>query len=570
MKRIFLLIFVLLFCINLFPSFVEAQQESYIGESASQLGIMSDDPKLIEEIRNLLEEHYYMPVPEEVQKASTISEMIKLLQVNDPYTYYLTPQEYEQMKMRDDQRAVGIGVRFLVKPEGAFLSEIMDGSPAQQAGLKPGDIITQANGVNLNDMTEEQMRTNLSGEEGTSIHISILRNQSVFSKTIILKEFVYMNVKGEMIGKIAYIKIDRFRLRTFEDFMSVSTKLLKNNPNSFIVDLRGNLGGDIYSAMGVAASFLKEGDKITELQYRNQEPEQFFQPGDVPGFPPPISAPVILLVDSKTASASEIVTSALRDNNRVTIIGDKTYGKGVAQLVVELSNGGALNVTDSRIIPPSNESYDKKGILPDINMQTVAPPSNGDQTDRWRNVAELLFAHLENQTTDVGDIQLTLNQKEFIISPETARTSGFWRAYKDIFDAVSPSTVIKMKTLDGWRKVTLEDTEEMWPLYFPTYRHINKIIDAPLNKKFTVKFSQELNEQTISKDNIELIEKDTGERMPIQFNLLNQKYVEVVPELQLKPETSYWLVVHPDGIQARNKNKLKQGVIAEAVTVSQH
>ncbi|MGG3859102.1 Ig-like domain-containing protein [Metabacillus fastidiosus] len=110
----------------------------------------------------------------------------------------------------------------------------------------------------------------------------------------------------------------------------------------------------------------------------------------------------------------------------------------------------------------------------------------------------------------------------------------------------------------------------MWPLYFPTYRHINKIIDAPLNKKFTVKFSQELNEQTISKDNIELIEKDTGERMPIQFNLLNKKYVEVVPELQLKPETSYWLVVHSDGIQARNKNKLKQGVIAEAVTVSQH
>ncbi|MED4403360.1 Ig-like domain-containing protein [Metabacillus fastidiosus] len=168
------------------------------------------------------------------------------------------------------------------------------------------------------------------------------------------------------------------------------------------------------------------------------------------------------------------------------------------------------------------------------------------------------------------DIPFTLNEKGFVISPKIARTSEFWIAHKDTLDAVFPSTVIKMKTLDGWREVTLEETEEMWPLYFPTYRHINKIIDAPLNKKFTVKFSQELNEQTISKDNIELIEKDTGERMPIQFNLLNKKYVEVVPELQLKPETSYWLVVHSDGIQARNKNKLKQGVIAEAVTVSQH
>ncbi|MGG3925604.1 S41 family peptidase [Metabacillus fastidiosus] len=569
MKKIFLLIFILLLSINLFPCFVEAKQESNIGEDTSQLGITSENPKLIEEVRGLLEENYYLPVPEEVQKASTISEMIRLLQVNDPYTYYLTPQEYEQMKMRDDQRAIGIGVRFLVKPEGAFLSEVLDGSPAQQEGLEAGDIITHVNGVNLQGMTEDQIQTNLYGEEGKSVHITVLRGQLVLSKTVILKEFTYMNVRGEMIGKTAYVKIDRFRLKTFEDFISVSTELLENDPNSFIVDLRGNLGGDIYSAMGVAAAFLKEGDKITELQYRNQEPEQFFQPGEVPGFPPPISVPVILLVDSKTASASEIVTSALRDNNRVTIIGDKTYGKGVAQLVVELSNGGALNVTDSRIIPPSNESYDKKGILPDINMQTVAHPSKGDQTDRWRNVAELLFAHLENQTTDVGDIQLTLNQKEFVISPETARTSGFWRAYKDIFNAVFPSTVIKMKTLDGWREVILEDTEEIWPLYFPTYRHINKIIDAPLNKKFTVKFSQELDEQTISKNSIELIEKDTGERVPIQFNLLNEKHVEVVPELQLKPETSYWLVVHPDGIQAKNKNKLKQGVIAEAVTVSQ-
>lgn len=287
--------------------------------------------------------------------------------VGDPYTNYMNASEFEEFMSDGSGELTGIGIEIGMKDGYVIVVSPMKDSPAEKAGVKAGDKIVAVNGETLSEPSTSLVASKVRGEEGTEVTITFLRGESeTIEKTIVREKITISPLDGEYLGEgVGYIKLSTFlNENAAELFTNEVDKLKAEGAKGLILDLRGNSGGYLDQAVKIASQFVPEGETITYTidKYDNKKIEKAIK-GHAVGMP------LVILIDGGSASASEVVTGALRDYNAATVIGTKSFGKGIVQQVVGFNNGSGLRVTVSRYYTPNGENIHGKGISPEIEVQ---------------------------------------------------------------------------------------------------------------------------------------------------------------------------------------------------------
>ena len=320
--------------------------------------------KLQQRIIEELQGRYYRPVS--VNKLSTAGVNGMLKSLKDPYTVYLTPKEVQDFKEKERGSYSGIGASLQKTKDGLVITSVFDGSPAKAAGLAPGDIIQAVDGKSTKDAAIETSISRIKGEEGTTVVLTVQpkdakqqpRQVKVVRKTIEIPETSkrIINDKGTKVG---YVQLYEFGGLAGRDVRKNVNELAKKGAEWFILDLRYNGGGLLTQAVDVTGVF--QTGLVTSTAGLHSPKEELTATGPVA-----TDKPMVVLVNGFSASASEIVTGALKDHKRATIVGTKTFGKGLVQSIVDLGNGAALKLTTAVYLTPNGTNINKKGITPDI------------------------------------------------------------------------------------------------------------------------------------------------------------------------------------------------------------
>ena len=284
--------------------------------------------------------------------------------LNDPYSQYFDEEEYKQFMESTTGEFFGIGVQ-IGAVEGSKLITVIapiKGSPAEAAGLKSGDKIVSVNGVEYTVDEMDEAVKHIKGDKGTTVTLGILSEGDgrVRDVKITRDEIHTESVITGSIGDIAYIGLTQFEENTVNEF----TEAMKAaaGKKGLILDLRGNPGGILEAAVGISDQLLPEADIVSAKD--NRDKEVFHYTSDEASW----NKPIVVLVNGGSASASEIVAGALKDNKAATLVGEKTYGKGVVQTLVPLPGGGGIKLTTSEYFTPSGVSIQDKGIEPDVKV----------------------------------------------------------------------------------------------------------------------------------------------------------------------------------------------------------
>lgn len=284
--------------------------------------------------------------------------------LNDPYSQYFDEEEYKQFMESTTGEFFGIGVQ-IGAVEGSKLITVIapiKGSPAEVAGLKSGDKIVSVDGVEYTVDEMDEAVKHIKGDKGTTVTLGILSEGEGRVRDVkITRDEIHMeSVITGTIGDIAYIGLTQFEENTVEEF----TKAMKAaaDKKGLILDLRGNPGGILEAAVAISDQLLPEADIVSAKD--NQKKEVFHYTSDAESW----NKPIVVLVNGGSASASEIVAGALKDNKAATLVGEKTYGKGVVQTLVPLPGGGGIKLTTSEYFTPSGVSIQDRGIEPDVKV----------------------------------------------------------------------------------------------------------------------------------------------------------------------------------------------------------
>lgn len=283
--------------------------------------------------------------------------------LDEPYTKFMTAKEYEDLTTSITSKIYGIGVNIYSNSGKIEIFNVIPSTPADLAQLKQGDIIIEVDGKDTNGMNVSDVAALVRGPENSIVELSILRDGKKLTKIIKRKEIKIKNVKSSIIDNhIGYIQIVSFMGETTPNEFIEAMENTKNT-DSIIIDLRGNTGGLLDNAVFIANMFIPRGE-IVEIIYKNGNKKiiNALPNKDI------IEKPVVVLVNGASASASEILSGALKDSNKAILIGKKTFGKGLVQKVVPLPNRTGLNVTIARYLTPKGTDINKLGIKPDIEI----------------------------------------------------------------------------------------------------------------------------------------------------------------------------------------------------------
>ena len=288
--------------------------------------------------------------------------------VNDPYTVYMSQEEFNTFMESSQGSFYGIGAQLGVRDNKVTIIAPIEGSPAEEAGLKAGDVILKVDDYEVVDLNTEAVVSRVRGEEGQSVKLTIQRDGGEpFEVNIVRAEIKNESVKGEMLDdSTAYVQITTFSdEEVSQKFTDEINELKAQGMKKLILDLRGNPGGYLDQCVEIASHFIKEGEIVTyTIDKYDQKVVSNSKGGDLLGIP------LVVLVDGGSASASEVVTGALRDHKAATIIGTNTFGKGIVQQLISLpDNEGGLKVTTSKYYTPDGENIHGTGIAPDINVE---------------------------------------------------------------------------------------------------------------------------------------------------------------------------------------------------------
>lgn len=285
-----------------------------------------------------------------------------LASLDDPYSRYMTKQEYSEQNTSINSKISGIGVNISTIAGKVHIINVIDGTPAQMANLQAGDIILDIDGKDASGLSVSEVANLVRGPENTYVQLTILRNKDKFIKKVARKEIKIKSVKSSVDKNIGYIQISSFiGTTTPNEFLEALEKTKKTD--GLILDLRGNTGGLLPNAIFIANLFIPEGNIVSIVGrngYRYDIQAQDTEFG--------INKPVVVLVDGGSASASEILSGALKDYHKAKLIGTKTFGKGMVQKIIPLPNETGLNLTVAKYLTPSGSDINKKGIEPDIEV----------------------------------------------------------------------------------------------------------------------------------------------------------------------------------------------------------
>ena len=326
----------------------------------------------LEKYRSIINQYYLGEVNDDDLKEGAIKGFVEGL--GDPYTEYISKEEMEEYMQDTLGNYVGIGIYMVLDEEEGKIKVLspMKGSPAEQAGIQPGDIIETVDGETYTKEEMSEVSNKIKGKEGTTVKIGIKRGEESLEFEVKRENIKVNPVEGKVLeNSIGYIQFSSFDETTAEDFNAKYEELQKQGITSLIIDLRNNGGGLVDQAIDIADLFV---EKDTPLLYevdKDGNEEVTKAEKDVT-----ITMPTIILTNENTASASEILAGALKDLGKAKIVGTKTYGKGVIQEILTLKDGSGIKITTEEYQTPNHNKINKVGIEPDEMVELPETVTN--------------------------------------------------------------------------------------------------------------------------------------------------------------------------------------------------
>jgi carboxyl-terminal processing protease len=320
-----------------------------------------DDPdgRVYEEALDTIQRDYYRKVDRGELLNQSLDHAVRSLE--DRFSNYFAPRDFADFQEATEGRFEGVGMTVEKADSGLRVIAVYDGSPAKRGGLKPGDVITRVNGRSIAGQSSEESTTRIKGPAGTSVRLTVRSGDRTRELTLERAKVDIPVVRSEMRRadgrKIAYVRLASFTSGAGDEVSDAVRKLLKDGAQGVVLDLRDNGGGLLNEAVKVSSVFIPDG-KIVTTRGRSRPTHTY----DATGGAIDSDIPVVVLVNDRSASASEIVTGSLQDRDRATVVGTHTFGKGVFQEIEPLSNGGALDITVGEYFLPSGRNLGGGGV----------------------------------------------------------------------------------------------------------------------------------------------------------------------------------------------------------------
>jgi carboxyl-terminal processing protease len=380
-----------------------SRQETY-----KQLNLFGD-------VFQRVQEQYVEEVTDKKLIESAISGMLQSL---DPHSSYLSADSYKDMQVKTKGKFGGLGIEITMEDGVVKVVSPIDDTPAAKAGMKSGDLIIGVDGESIRGLTINESVSKLRGPVGSKVVITVVRDKKDPYEIEIKRDIINIkSVKHNIIKNIGYVRLTTFSDTTTSGLEKALTEIKKDLGNKFqglILDLRNNPGGLLNQSISVADTFLNQGE-IVSTQGRNDDDTSrvFAKKGDLIN-----GQPLIVLINSGSASASEIVAGALKDHSRAIIIGTRSFGKGSVQSIIPLAGNGAMRLTTARYFTPSGVSIQAKGIEPDIIVEAGVTDLKKAKNDNRReeNLRGALDKNKKSKKKEIdSDIDKSLTPLEKLL-----------------------------------------------------------------------------------------------------------------------------------------------------------
>jgi carboxyl-terminal processing protease len=338
------------------------------------------DTRVVREAIDHVHDTYYRKIPESQLADNSVKGVVAAL--HDRFSNYFTPKEYRQFQQVSNSQFSGIGLEVQIHPRGLRISRVYDESPAKRAHLQTGDLIVAVGKTSLKGKPSDYSTSLIKGPPGSDVNVTVVHSGKARHVTL-TRATITVPVVASALRTVGGKKLAVVVLSTFAtpgahaQVYDAIRRRLKQGADGIVLDLRRNGGGLVKEAQLVASAFLADG-KIVSLRGRGVAPQTL----DAIGSPIAKSTPLVVLVDRDTASASEIVAGALQDRGRAKIVGTRTFGKGVFQEVIELRNGGALDITAGQYFTPKGRNLGGGGVTPGAGIQPDVRAKDNPKTPR--------------------------------------------------------------------------------------------------------------------------------------------------------------------------------------------
>ncbi|MGA0411808.1 MAG: S41 family peptidase [Candidatus Puniceispirillales bacterium] len=407
-KRFFI---ILLFFFNfLFFSTNLVKGDNNRQETYKQLNLFGD-------VFQRVQEQYVDGVSDKELIESAISGMLQSL---DPHSSYLSPESYKDMQVKTKGTFGGLGIEITMEDGFVKVVSPIDDTPAANAGMKSGDLIIGIDGESIKGLTINEAVSKLRGPVNSKVTITVVRDkEDPFEIEIVRDVIKIRSVKHEVINEIGYVRLTTFSDTTtsgMEKSINEIRKELGDKFQGLILDLRNNPGGLLNQSISVADSFLDQGEIVSTQGRKEDDTSRIFaKKGDLID-----GKPLIVLINSGSASASEIVAGALKDHSRAIIVGTRSFGKGSVQSIIPLPGNGAMRLTTARYYTPSGISIQAKGIEPDIKVEAgmTETKKEANQNRREENLRgaldkkELESNEQKNKKSDASPVEKLLQDNQ--------------------------------------------------------------------------------------------------------------------------------------------------------------
>tara|TARA_Y100001970_G_scaffold293002_1_gene437126 strand:+ start:16911 stop:18233 length:1323 start_codon:yes stop_codon:yes gene_type:complete len=323
-----------------------------------------------------------------------------LARLKDPYTRFLDPKEFSQMRIDTSGELTGIGIQIIKddKNDNLLIVSPIEGSPASKAGIKAKDKIITIDNISTKGMDIEQAVRLIRGKAGTKVNLGISRNGNKFNKLLLRQRIEIKSVKSKVNETkdgylIGYLRIKQFNANASRETKGVLIDYENKNISGYILDLRSNPGGLLDSSIDISRQFINKGIIVSTVSKNGLKEIKQANGSAI------TKKPLVVLVNEGSASASEIVSGAIRDNQRGKLVGKKTFGKGLVQSMRTLIDGSGLTVTVAKYLTPNGTDINKFGITPDIEVNMnmkILPRDIGTRKDKQYKVGEKVLLQIIN------------------------------------------------------------------------------------------------------------------------------------------------------------------------------